>query len=609
MKRFVAKLLILGLAVTSLETPVFAAETTEDNTSVVAETDVTVEETSNEEVKEEAEVKEEVEAEVKEEETEAAKDSTEAKDETTEEAAVVEEQPEAEEENVTATSVEVIGETYYFIRKTDDINEATVVVIGEGTEESEIPFADFTKVDETDIYYYTKADLSGNIYGAAKASYTQLYKGQTSADEYDAVSSATTRKNTLFANTDTSEVTESGYYIYGLKSANVAISKEAYVKASILDAAGLGVKDAYKNILAVAVNENQAVIPSYYLPYDGESFGKAVIRKKIVVQDATAALKYFTRYGTYQLEVNESSTNYLRKTRDNDIYPVNNAVHGAILRGVDANGNAISLGVRHLKEIWVSTYEIAFEPDMNASASFEGGYINSVDYLTADDVYSYVFDESVYVKPVFDTANVKTYFNVNDNKLLTVEGIDKEIGEATLSLSYKEGRTTVSVVDSAPVTVENGVVKVNVEEELIPETAYTVTISNENYADIILSVTPETLGGEEEPQTPEKPENPETPETPENPGEPTTPETPVISGDDTPSKDEPVIDDTKPGEDEKSQKEQQEKEAIDNAVKVINDVVIPYVCAHWNEIKCYIPTIIKYVQSHFCEIVKYIFGF
>ena len=428
MKRFVAKLLILGLAVTSLETPVFAAETTEDNTSVVAETDVTVEETSNEEVKEEAEVKEEVEAEVKEEETEAAKDSTEAKDETTEEAAVVEEQPEAEEENVTATSVEVIGETYYFIRKTDDINEATVVVIGEGTEESEIPFADFTKVDETDIYYYTKADLSGNIYGAAKASYTQLYKGQTSADEYDAVSSATTRKNTLFANTDTSEVTESGYYIYGLKSANVAISKEAYVKASILDAAGLGVKDAYKNILAVAVNENQAVIPSYYLPYDGESFGKAVIRKKIVVQDATAALKYFTRYGTYQLEVNESSTNYLRKTRDNDIYPVNNAVHGAILRGVDANGNAISLGVRHLKEIWVSTYEIAFEPDMNASASFEGGYINSVDYLTADDVYSYVFDESVYVKPVFDTANVKTYFNVNDNKLLTVEGIDKEIG-------------------------------------------------------------------------------------------------------------------------------------------------------------------------------------
>lgn len=606
MKRFVAKLLILGLAVTSLETPVFAAETTEDNTSVVAETDVTVEETSNEEVKEEAEVKEEVEVEVKEEETEAAKDSTEAKDETTEEAAVVEEQAEAEEEIVTATSVEVIGETYYFIRKTDDINEATVVVIGEGTEESEIPFADFTKVDETDIYYYTKADLSGNIYGAAKASYTQLYNGQTSAAEYDAVSSATTRKNNLFASTDTSEVTESGYYIYGLKNANVSISKEAYVKASILDAAGLGVKDVYKNLLAVAVNENPTAIPSYYLPYDGAEFGKAVIRKKIVVQDATAAIKYFTRYGTYQLEVNESSTNYLRKTRDNDIYPVNNAVHGAILRGVDANGNAISLGVRHLKEIWVSTYEIAFEPDMNVSASFAGGYINSVDYLTADDVYSYAFEEPVYVKPVYDGAELNTYFDVNDNKLLTVEGIDKEIGDATLSLSYREGRSTVNVVDNVPVTVENGAVKVKVEAELIPEKTYTVTIVNASYADIILSVTPETLGGEEEPQTPEEPE---TPETPENPGEPTTPETPVISGDDTPSTDGPVIDDTKPAEDEKSQKEQQAKEAINNAVKVINDVVIPYVCAHWNEIKCYIPTIIKYVQSHFCEIVKYIFGF
>lgn len=607
MKRLVAKLLILGLAVTSLETPVFAAENADDAKTVVVETVAATEDTSegdsNEEVKEDTEDKSvATQAETTEEENEASEeevleDVTNTADETTE----------AEEKNVVATQVDILGDAYYYIRKSDDVNEDTVVVLGEDAgEASEATFADFTQVDETDIYYYTKAQVSGNIYGAAKASYTELYKGQTSADEYDAVSSATTRKNTLFASTDTSEVTESGYYIYGLKSANVAVSKEAYVKASILDAAGLGVKDAYKNILAVAVNENPTAIPSYYLPYDGAEFGKAVIRKKIVVQDATAALKYFTRYGTYQLEVNESSTNYLRKTRDNDIYPVNNAVHGAILRGVDANGNAISLGVRHLKEIWVSTYEIAFEPDMNASASFEGGYINSVDYLTADDVYSYVFDEPVYVKPVFDAANVKTYFNVNDNKLLTVEGINKEIGEATLSLSYKEGRTTVSVVDSVPVTVENGVVKVNVEEELIPETAYTVTISNENYADIILSVTPETLGGEEEPQTPEEPE---TPETPENPGEPTTPETPVISGDDTPSTDEPVIDDTKPAEDEKSQKEQQKKEAIDNAVKVINDVVIPYVCAHWNEIKCYIPTIIKYVQSHFCEIVKYIFGF
>lgn len=606
MKRLVAKLLILGLAVTSLETPVFAAENADDAKTVVVETVAATEDTSegdsNEEVKEDTEDKfVETQAEPTEEneasEEEVLENVTNTADETTE----------AEEKNVVATQVDILGDAYYYIRKSDDVNEDTVVVLGEDAEEaSEATFADFTQVDETDIYYYTKAQVSGNIYGVAKASYTELYKGQTSADEYDAVSSATTRKNTLFANTDTSEVTESGYYIYGLKSANVAVSKEAYIKASILDAAGLGVKDAYKNILAIAVNENQAVIPSYYLPYDGESFGKAVIRKKIVVQDATASLGYFTRYGTYQLEVNENSTNYLRKSRDNDIYAVNNTVHGAILRGVDANGNSIALGVRHLKEIWVSTYEIAFEPDMNASASFAGGYINSVDYLTADDVYSYVFDEPVYVKPVFDTANVKTYFNVNDNKLLTVEGIDKEIGEATLSLSYKEGRTTVSVVDSVPITVENGVVKVNVEEELIPETAYTVTISNENYADIILSVTPETLGGEEEPQTPEEPE---TPETPENPGEPTTPETPVISGDDTPSTDEPVIDDTKPAEDEKSQKEQQKKEAIDHAVKVINDVVIPYVCAHWNEIKCYIPTIIKYVQSHFCEIVKYIFGF
>ena len=466
MKRFVAKLLILGLAVTSLETPVFAAEISDDAQAVVVETaaatEEALEEASNEEVKEEVKEETEVKAEVVEDSTEKTLEAIVGE----EEASEAEDEKLVEEEVVVATQVDVLGEAYFYIRKTDDINEDTVITLGEDDEAVEASFADFTQVDETDIYYYTKAQVSGNIYGSAKASYTELYKGQTSADEYDAVSSATTKKNTLFANTDTSEVTEDGYFIYGLKSANVSISKETYVKASILDAAGLGVKDAYKNILAVAINENQAAIPSYYLPYDGAEFGKAVIRKKIVVQDATAALKYFTRYGTYQLEVNETSTNYLRKTRDNDIYPVNNTVHGAIIRGIDANGNSIALGVRHLKELWVSTYEIAFNPDTNASVSFEGGYINSVDYLTADDVYSYVFDEPVYVKPVYDTANIGTYFNVSDNKLLTVEGIDKEIGEATLSLSYKEGRTTVNVVDNVPVTVENSVVKVNVRSRI-----------------------------------------------------------------------------------------------------------------------------------------------
>ena len=61
--------------------------------------------------------------------------------------------------------------------------------------------------------------------------------------------------------------------------------------------------------------------------------------------------------------------------------------------------------MRHLKEIWVSPYEIAFDPDTNAAASFEGGTITSVDYLTATDVYTYKFEEPV-VPETPDTPEV-----------------------------------------------------------------------------------------------------------------------------------------------------------------------------------------------------------
>ena len=596
MKRIIANLLAVGLAVTSLPTSALAAEATENiavESEQVVEEGVQAEDTEAAEVEEDIVVEKVLEDDVTESETDA-EDTTDAED--VADAADAEDIDEVDKTAATADKITILDEDYYYFVNTDkDITEDTIIILEENDEDNhEVAFGEFEQVDATNVYYYTKADVAGKLYGTKAATYSQLYSGITSAADYDAVSSATTGKSALFTSTDVSEVTDAGYYIYGLNGANVAISKESYVKASILDAADVLENAAYENLLTVSLNEDQTAIPSYYLPYDGTSFEKAVIRKRVVVQDAEPTLSYFTKRGTYHLYVNETSTNYLRKTRDNDIYAVNNSVHGAILHGTDANGNTISLGVRHLKELWVSTYEIAIAPETNASVSFEGGYITSVDYLTASDVYTYTFENPVYVKPLYDTTDLKTYFNENDTTLLTVAGLGDDVENATLTLSYTVGKATTKVVDAVEVAVENGYIKYNVTDELTAGTEYKVTITNDKYADIVLTVTPETLDTDAvvEDETTDDSQD----------------DTDVTEGDDTKA-DTPVISD-ETAEDNTTDEvvDDAHKQAVEQAVKTIKEVVLPYVCAHWDSVKKYIPTVISYVKSHASQIIAFFFG-
>lgn len=583
-RKFLAQFLAFGLALTSLPVSVSAAEITED-VVVEAEPPVADEDTQDVEDLELAEADEDVEADENVNESEDVNDASE------------------DLQEVTASKITINDETYYFLANSDDFTPDSAIVLENTDEEkTQTDFSSFTEIDDSDVYYYTTANLSGKLYGTYEASYTDLYRGQTSAPEYDAVSSATKGKSKLFTSTNVSEVTDDGYQIYGLKNANVAISKEDYIKASILGSANKLDNNSYANLLKITLNENND-IPSYYLPYDGSEFKNAVIRKSISVNDAEGALRYYTRYGTYQLEVLEPTTSYLRRTRDNDIYAINNSVHGAILRGTDANGNPISMGVRHLKELWVSTYEIAFSPDTNSAVSFEGGSITSVDYLTASDVYSFKFETPVKVKATYDSSALSTFFNENNNKELIISGIDTVLQNTTLSLSYREGRQSVTVVDKAPVTVVNGVIKYTVEDELIPEKSYTVTLVNDEYADITSTVTPETLGTD--------PSVPTEPEEPAEPDEPDTPEEPVIDNPDTP--DEPAIDTptepARPSTDVLSDEQKETVKCIDKKInEIVNCAVVPIVKKYCPQVQNVLPVIKQHLQVIQKKIFNFFFG-
>ncbi len=659
-RKILAQFLALGLALTSLPASAYAAEAPED---------VTVETESAETSGENAEVAEDVSEDDNNDSSSAEKDddATEAEgsnkatsltantageednssEEDLDEDDAEEDEVDADElddeslkdeeetASINASKVTIKDDTYYYVIKTDDVDSDVSVVLDE-EENITTDFSDFVEIDDTDVYFYTTDSVSGIIYGTAKASYSQLYSGQTSTADYDAVSSATTRKSTLFTSTDVSEVTEDGYYIYGIKNANIGISKNDYVKASILDKAGKQLPDKYSNLLEITLNESSDV-PAYYLPYDGNNFKQAVINKKTTIDDATGAISYNTRYGKYMLQVQEVSTNYLRKTRDNDIYPINNSVHGAILRGTDANGNSISLGVRHLKELWVSPYEIAFNPDTNNAVSFEGGYITSVDYLTESDVFTYNLVEPVKIKKSFDASALKAFFNKNNAKALIVSGFENALNNATLSLSYREGRTSVAVVENEAVNVENGRIKYVVESELVPETSYTINIVNDDYADIQLTVTPETIDedtadtsepaepGTDEPAQPEnpgtddpaQPENPSTdePTQPENPGtdEPTQPENPGTdepTQPETPATEEPEVD--VPAESPLDWATPEQKECVkklDAQIRcIVDNVIVPTIQKCCPGAKDVLPTVVKQLQIIQQNVLKFLFG-
>lgn len=386
-------------------------------------------------------------------------------------------------DSVTMSAVTVAGKNYYYVNTKDLDNAEGVNYLAGETEKS---LSDLTKVGDTSVYYTAENEaLLGTLYGVSTLSYSEYYAKDTSVEEYDAVSSATTTKNNIFPNEDSTEPEEEkGYQILGVKNVPVAVEAEIYVEAQILKAAGvLPETGVYAEAAAVVLNEDPVTAAVQYktLLQDG-SYSATSVNVADTVKDAEVSLNTSSRWGDYELDVKETSTNHIRNSRD-DNFDINSQIQGVILEATDGT----KVGLRYTLEIWVQPYEVSFDVDSEAGRRLIGKTVNKITYVMPNAVYVYEFKDGAYIKPQIPAANSFTAAVAEDFKSVSVDisGLPKDIRNPKVTVSHKEGRTTTYYVENAVIT--DG--KVTLTEAAIPNLDYNVIVSSDNYADIQISVT------------------------------------------------------------------------------------------------------------------------
>jgi len=405
LKKTAPVFLSLAVAATSMPTTILAADAFGDDTVVEAE-DVSAEEApvdvDAEEVPEEAvDVPEEVTEDVASEE-----DSLFTSEEETAETDTLEAEDVADE-----GEVQVAGYTYPWVK-----------VAAGATAPS-----GYSKIDGSSVYY--KVDSANtyfgyhSYYGKTTLSYTDFYKtGSFDSTTYDAITSATTSKNNIFDNADTTTPDESGYKIQGVKNVSVKVADDDYVEAKILEAAGeLPADGVYPKAAGIVLNEDpKAETTQYKSLSNSGTYGRWTVADAVTtkVTDATATLETSSRWGDYVIKVNETSTKYLRNSRQGDFAVAAN-VQGVILKTKSGQ----SVGLRHLYEIWVQPYELAFSKD----AGLQGETVTEITYIVPEGRYVYTLaNGGVYIKKQATDAMKEAVTASFENKnTVKVTGLDK----------------------------------------------------------------------------------------------------------------------------------------------------------------------------------------
>ena len=306
LKKTAPVFLSLAVAATSMPTTILAADAFGDGTVVETE-DVSAEEVSEDDLAEEASTDASVE--------EVPEDTADVPEEVTEDAASEEDSLFTSEEETVETDtlkaedvadggeVQVAGYTYPWTKVADG---------------SAAP-AGYNRIGDSNVYY--KVDESNTLfswrvyYGKTTLSYTDFYKsGSFDSTVYDSVTSATTKKNQLFANADATTPDENGYKINGVKNVSVKVGDKDYVEAKILEAAGeLPSDGVYAKAAGIVLNESPSdEVVQYKVLSSSGSYGKWQIADaaQTKVTDATATLETSSRWGDYVIKVNETSTKY-----------------------------------------------------------------------------------------------------------------------------------------------------------------------------------------------------------------------------------------------------------------------------------------------------------
>ena len=352
----------------------------------------------------------------------------------------------------------------------------------------------YTQIPGTDIYYKVAnghKELTGTLYGTAALTYEEFYSGDANGRKYDTVTSATTRKSTAFGNADVQNLTEKGYEIAGVKKVNVAVAAKTYVEAKILsDAAELPENGVYAEAADITLGRTPTVEPGQYktLNADG-TYSATKFNIKATVTDAEATLNTSSRWGDYEIDVKENSTKYLRNTRNDADFEVNSGIQGMILETTDGG----KYGMRHMEEMWLQVYEVAFAKD----AGLAGKTVNKITYIMADGAYVYEFANGIYIKPqATEAMAVSPEFT--DSTHVKFANLDK-YKNPKVSVFYTTGighasKSTYLAQDAVAV---NGVVTLDSSAERSENETYTVRISSDDYADVSVQLVYGTIAFKE----------------------------------------------------------------------------------------------------------------
>ena len=326
------------------------------------------------------------------------------------------------------------------------------------------------------------------VFGTATLSYAEFYSGDVSSvDSYDAVASATTGKSEIFQNMVTDFVDETtnadGYHITGVKNVNVAVPADQV--------------DAYKAINDSFVEAD--VEPEQYKVVtveDGKAkYSETNFAVADTVTDADAQLLTGTVWGDYEIDILETSTSYIKNTREDGDFKIDGNIQGIILE----TESGLKVGMEYLQSVWVQPYEISFNvasdnthnqrmtfDNLDELSKLEKETVTKVTFINQNDTYVYELD-GVYVKPVYKDAKATA---VVDEKAetITLSDVPEDFENPTVTATYVvgEGREAIrtevcsaAVADS--VQMDSAALK---EAKAAGEGSYTIVISSDNYANI-----------------------------------------------------------------------------------------------------------------------------
>lgn len=396
------------------------------------------------------------------------------------------------QERGTLIPMDIAGHTYYYGSATyeaDGSQYATFTVNGKTVEAQ--------KIGDANAYFYAEDSFEDNdvVYAeGGTMSYATFYAEiADDAENIDAVSSATTGKNTIFTNADSTDPVEGeGYQINGVKNLPVEVNTAQYAQGTILEALHqlTDATDAGQKAASELANTAISGKPGVYTSMNasGEYSNELTVNdaKKTTVDSANLQIETSSRWGDYLLKVIETDTKNLRNDR-NTGWPVGENILGAIVTA-EKDDQTMNVGMKHLQNIWVQPYEIAFRlADGEDYAALEGATVTKITYIVPEGLYVYTFNENNLIKPQYDEVKLSANFNAEKTNV-TISGIPGDLEDVVVNIYQNKGhgQKTMLATDATPV---DGVVTLDAGAAVDETVTYTVQITSSNYADLQTTVT------------------------------------------------------------------------------------------------------------------------